>query len=72
MRELDILTQYLLHLRQEKLQRGHLFALDSDDMVRVRVCAFEAELCERIREAVGVLKEDPGQFIEKYLKRGEK
>ena len=73
MRELDLLTQYLIKLRQEKLERGHLLALNTDteqDLVHVRVCAYEAELCDRLRESLKILAEDPGRFIEKYLKRG--
>lgn len=74
MRELELLAQYLVQLRQEKLQHSHLALLGAveDWGDRARIYANQAEFCDRIRDAVAVLKEDPGQFIEKFLKRGEK
>lgn len=69
MRELDLLSQYLIRLRQEKLLKSHRALLD--DMVQTgwaRVFAHEAELCDRIRDALKVLAEDPAAFIEQNLK----
>lgn len=71
MRELDLLNEYLVRLRQEKLQLAHQQALQPDDpgrhLLNIRVSAHEAELCSRIREAVKVLAKDPGQFMKEFL-----
>lgn len=72
MRELDLLEDYLVKLRQEKLELAHKQALASDpDLGRhlfyIRLSAHEAELCTRIREAVKILTKDPGQFIREFL-----
>jgi hypothetical protein len=71
MRELGLFEQYLIQLRQELLQRGHMLALSADtpqDFVHVRTTAHEAELCERLVGALRALANDPGQFIKEYLK----
>ena len=72
MRDLDLLNEYLVRLRQEKLQIAHQQALASDpDLGRhlfyIRLTAHEAELCNRIREAVKVLANDSGKFVKEFL-----
>lgn len=68
MRELDLLNDYLVKLRQERLQRGHAKALDANATLEdVRICAHEAELVMRIQQAVQVLARDPGKFIQEFL-----
>lgn len=68
MRELDLLSDYLVRLRQEKLQRGHMQALDKTATLEdVRASAHEAELVIRIQQAVQVLARDPGKFIQEFL-----
>ena len=68
MHELELLGEYLVKLRQEKLQQGHAKSLSSDgSLADIRVCAHEAELCTRIRDAVKVLANDPGKFIQEFL-----
>ena len=62
------MAQYLLKLRQEKLQHGHARALDfSSDLVDIRCRAHEAELCSRILGALKVLTNDSGRFIQEFL-----
>ena len=69
MRELQLLADYLVRLRQEKLQQTHAHALSSsrDTFWFAAVAANEAELCDRIRSAVATLDKDPGKFIQDYL-----
>ncbi len=68
MHELDLLNQYLLRLRAEKLQLAHAFALEPKaDLIEIKVHAHEGELCTRIRDAVKVLAQDPGKFIKEFL-----
>lgn len=69
MRELELLGDYLLQLRRERLEMAHAAALVTDGTLeQIRVYAREAELCSRIREAVKVLANDPGKFIEEFMK----
>ena len=68
MQELELLGEYLVKLRGERLQQGHAKALGSDSsLTDIRICAHEAELCTRIRDAVKVLANDPGKFIKEFL-----
>lgn len=68
MRDLELLGQYLLRLRQERLQQGHAKALEAEgSLVDIKVCAHEAELCSRIHAAVKVLAHDAGKFIQEFL-----
>lgn len=68
MQELELLGDYLVRLRQEKLQSGHAKALETGaSLLDIRVAAHEAELCNRIREAVKVLAHDPGKFVKEFL-----
>lgn len=68
MRELQLLNDYLVRLRSEKLQQAHARALAADaQLFDIKVCAHEAELCDRIRGAVKVLDKDPGHFIKEFL-----
>ena len=68
MHELELLGEYLVKLRQERLQQGHAKALDTDSsLAEIRICAYEAELITRIRDAVKVLANDPGKFIKEFL-----
>jgi hypothetical protein len=69
-RDLDLLEQYLVRLRQEMLQASHhtLIGDEGDIALRkARGLAQQAELVERIRGAVKELAVDPGQFIKGYL-----
>ncbi len=69
MRDLQLLEDYLVRLRQERLQLGHQRALNADTtLVELQIYAHEAELCTRIRGAVKALEHDSGKFIEDYLK----
>ncbi len=68
MRDLDLLHTYLVRLRQERLQQGHAQALHTaPDLAALRICAHEAELCDRIDRAVKVLSGDPGKFVKEFL-----
>lgn len=68
MRDLALLEQYLVRLRQERLQQGHGHALKTaPDLTQIVICAHEAELVERIRGALKELEKDPGQFVKGYL-----
>ena len=68
MRDLELLGQYLLRLRQERLQQAHSKTLEAGaTLLDIKVCAFEAELCNRIHAAVKVLARDAGAFIQEYL-----
>ena len=67
MRDLDLLHQYLVRLRQERLQQGHAKALGDGALVDIKICAYEAELCDRIDRAARVLANDPGKFIKEFL-----
>jgi hypothetical protein len=69
-RELDLLEQYLVRLRQEFLQSSHRALIgDYNDIAlrEARGYALQAELIERIRAAVKELAKDPGQFVKGYL-----
>lgn len=71
MRELALFEQYLILLRQERLQQGHaatLAAVDARDFPHIYARAQEAELVQRILTAIRALGNDPGQFIQEYLK----
>lgn len=68
MRDLELLGQYLLRLRQERLQQGHAMALTDDPRIEHLIAAArEAELCNRIHAAVKVLAHDSGQFVKEFL-----
>lgn len=70
MRDLDLLTQYLLRLRREMLEASHRTLIgDVHDtaMREARSLAQQAELIERIHGAVKELAQDSGQFIKAYL-----
>lgn len=68
MRDLDLLNEYLVRLRQERLQAAHGLAIHPDaELLQIRICAHEAELCSRIREAVKVLANDSGKFMKEFL-----
>jgi hypothetical protein len=68
--ELGLFEQYLIKLRQEKLQQSHAWAIGSTstaDYTPVRILGHEAELCGRMLTALRVLGIDPGKFIKEYL-----
>lgn len=70
MRELELLSQYLIRLRQERLQQGHATALGAQDgsaFVAIVARAYEAELVSRILLAVKDLEKDPGLFVRNHL-----
>lgn len=68
MRDLDLMAQYLLKLRQEKLQVAHKLALqENSTSLHIKVTAHEAELCSRIMGALKVLTNDSGKFIKEFL-----
>lgn len=70
MRETELFGQYLLRLRQERLQLSHatLTAAQGGWAEQARLLAFEAELCSRIYGALKELEADPGGFIDKHLR----
>jgi hypothetical protein len=72
MRELSLFREYLVRLRQEKLQNGHKHALSATtshgNVLPMVVCAHEAELVQRIMGALSELDQDSGEFTSKYLK----
>ena len=72
MRELDLLRQYLVKLRQDQLEMSHRCLVHQGRARAARLSAHKADFCDEIREAVNVLDNDPGQFIEKYMKREER
>lgn len=68
MRDLDLLNEYLVRLRQEALQQAHQNALhEHPSMLWIQTYARQAELCNRIREAVKVLANDSGKFVKEFL-----
>lgn len=70
MQELQLLSQYLIRLRQERLQQGHATALvaqQPSDLVGIVARAHEAELVSRILLALKDLEKDPGLFIRTHL-----
>lgn len=70
MRELQLLEQYLLRLRQELLQTSHTRITGdwSDEGLReARSIALQADLTDRIRGALKELEKDPGQFVKAHL-----
>ena len=68
MRDLDLLGEYLVRLRQEALQAAHQNALqEHPSILWIQTYARQAELCTRIRDAVKVLASDPGKFIQEFL-----
>lgn len=70
MRDLDLLGQYLVRLRQELLQESHrtLIGDFNDAALRnARSLAQQAELVDRIRGEVIELAKDAGEFIKRNL-----
>lgn len=69
MRDLDLLNRWLVQQRQAALQVCHYRLLGRDtDMLELKAMAYQAEFCDRVREAVKVLAKDPGQFIKEYVR----
>jgi hypothetical protein len=71
MREIALFEQYLILLRQDRLQQGHqaaLSAVDAREFPNIYARAQEAELVQRIITALRALGNDPGLFIQEYLK----
>lgn len=71
MTDLALLEQYLIRLRQERLQQAHTATLGStstEAFIFIKSCAHEAELVQRILAAVKDLQKDPGDFIKRHLK----
>lgn len=71
MRELGLFEQYLIQLRQTKLQASHqamIGGITEGDLEWARVYAFEAELAAQVLTALRALSNDPGLFIKEYLK----
>lgn len=68
MRDLDLLNLWLVQQRQAALQMCHFMAISRDtDLVQLKALAFQADFCDRVREAVTALAKDPGTFIKDYL-----
>ena len=68
--EFELFEQYLIRLRHGRLQQAHTRALASDcELLELRVCAHEAELCSRILVALKQLAADPASFIQDNLRR---
>lgn len=71
MRELALFEQYLIQLRQEKLQHSHAALVSGPnvaDLEWARVYAHQADFIDRVVQALRALNNDPGQFIKEYLK----
>jgi hypothetical protein len=69
-RDLDLLEQYLMRLRQSLLQESHSMLIGNFDdtaMRHARSLALQAELVDRIRGAVRELGKDAGAFVKGYL-----
>lgn len=66
MRDLDLLEQYLVRLRQDSLLESHQ-ALIVDNYTGAKEAAVRAELVDRIRAALKELASDSGDFIKRYL-----
>lgn len=71
MTDLDLFDRYLLLLRQERLEQSHntLVVGDTGWAEKARVLACQAELVNRIRDALKDLGRGPDRFIEKHLRR---
>jgi hypothetical protein len=68
MRDLDLLNQWLVLMRQRALQHGHMLALgEKPSLLTIKALAIQAEFCDRVREALGVLANNPDKFIKEYL-----
>lgn len=68
MRDLQLLSRWLIRQRQAALQYAHSHALNpSGDLLTIKALAHQAEFCDRVREAVVVIEKDPGKFIKDYL-----
>lgn len=70
MRDLDLLEQFLVRLRQDLLQSSHRTLIgDFNDaaMRNARNFALQAELVDRIRYEVKELGKDAGEFIKRNL-----
>lgn len=66
--ELELFSQYLIRLRQFKLQAAHSRALVRDvELLELKTLAQEAELCDRINKALKELNDDPAGFVRSYL-----
>jgi hypothetical protein len=75
MRDLELFAQYLVRMRQEKLQLSHATLLAGATLGwadTARTLAFEAELCSRIHQALKELERDPAHFIEHNLRSSNK
>ena len=63
MRELELLADYLIRVRQERLLLAHSLALSTDPRIlAIKAHAHEAEMCERILKATrvdGIYDADP-------------
>jgi hypothetical protein len=70
-RDLNLFEQYLLQLRQQKLQESHatlIAELNDDAIRRARTLAYEADLIQQLITALRALNNDPGQFIKEFLR----
>lgn len=71
MRELALFEQYLVLVRQEKLQLSHsalVSGIRAEDAEWARIYAHQADFVDRALTALRALNADPGQFIKEYLK----
>lgn len=69
MRELDLLNQWLVQQRQCALQFAHATALGREpNLLQIQALAYQAQFCDRVRDAVKVLAKDPGKFIQEYIR----
>ncbi len=71
MRELALFEQFLIQLRQEKLQQSHAALVSGTtegDLEWARIYAHQADFIDRVVTALRALNSDPGQFIKEYLK----
>lgn len=66
--ELELFGQFLIRLRQSKLQQAHNRSLAAEvTLLEIKTLAHEAELCIRISSALKELNDDPGGFVRSYL-----
>lgn len=71
MQDLELLDEYLIEVRREKLRASHALLVSGSAAAWTEAArnAHEADLVERIRGAVRDLSKDQGVFIQKHIKR---
>lgn len=68
MRDLTLLSERLVRLRQDCLKMAHHKLISSGtDLFDVKLLAHKAELCSMLLGEIKILAEDPGKFIKEFL-----